>query len=269
MAEIPWYSTRPHPGVSASPWRASGGCVVASAGGETARQGADGRRRGPHGGAVIVSTVSIARPELSAPGDRYRPIASRTHLVVVLVALGAWSFGGNMIVGHLTHDPSKLRVPFYLITMVFEWLMFLLVVTGVRRAGAAVASVIGERWHSGRKLLVDIGIAIAFWIPAILVLYLIMRALRVSGLANVQAVLPRGAAEIMLWLLLSVTAGICEETLFRGYLQRQLTALTRSAIAGMVLSAVAFGAAHAYQGFRMTIVITVYGLMFGALAYWR
>src|SRR5262249_44105389 len=155
--------------------------------------------------------------------------ASRMHLVVVLVALGTWTVGGKMIADHVSHEASPRRVPFYLITMAFEWLMFALVVTGVRRAGAAVTLVIGERWRSGRQLLADIGIAVAFWIPAVLILYLVMRLLRVSALANVQAILPRGAAEIILWLMVSITAGICEETLFRGYLQRQFTALTRSA----------------------------------------
>ena len=46
-------------------------------------------------------------------------------------------------------------------------------------------------------------------------------------------------------------------------------ALTKSATAGILLSAAIFGAAHAYQGFRMTILIAVYGAMFGLLAHWR
>jgi len=81
--------------------------------------------------------------------------------------------------------------------------------------------------------------------------------------------LPHGGAEITLWIALSVTAGICEETIFRGYLQRQFMALTKSAPAGILLSAATFGAAHAYQGFRMVILIGLYGVMFGILAYWR
>ena len=45
-------------------------------------------------------------------------------------------------------------------------------------------------------------------------------------------------------------------------------AFTKSAPAGILLSAATFGAAHAYQGFRMTILIALYGAMFGILAYW-
>jgi uncharacterized protein len=57
-------------------------------------------------------------------------------------------------------------------------------------------------------------------------------------------ILPHGGTEITLWIAFSVTADICEETIFRGYLQRQFTALTKSAPAGILLSTVAFGAAQ-------------------------
>ena len=46
-------------------------------------------------------------------------------------------------------------------------------------------------------------------------------------------------------------------------------ALTKSAPAAILLSAAAFGASHAYQGFRMVILIGLYGAMFVILAHWR
>lgn len=42
-----------------------------------------------------------------------------------------------------------------------------------------------------------------------------------------------------------------------------------NAFAGIVLSAAIFGAAHIYQGPKATVVIGVYGLMFGILAWKR
>ena len=94
--------------------------------------------------------------------------------------------------------------------------------------------------------------------------------LRVAALGRkMDFLVPHGGAEITLWIALSVTAGICEEAIFRGYLQRQFMALTKCAPAGMILSAAASGAAHAYQGFRMVILIGLYGAMFGILAHWR
>lgn len=71
-----------------------------------------------------------------------------------------------------------------------------------------------------------------------------------------------------LWVVLSITAGICEEAVYRGYLQKQFVALTKSVPGGIVLSALAFGAAHSYQGFAKASLIGVMGAMGGTLAYW-
>lgn len=70
-------------------------------------------------------------------------------------------------------------------------------------------------------------------------------------------------------MVLSLSAGICEESLYRGYFQRQFMALTKSVPAGILLSAAAFGGAHAYQGFRPAFQIGLLGAMAGVLAHWR
>jgi membrane protease YdiL (CAAX protease family) len=71
-----------------------------------------------------------------------------------------------------------------------------------------------------------------------------------------------------LWVVLSVTAGICEEAVYRGYLQKQFMALTKSVPAGIFFPALAFGAAHSYQGWARASLIGVMGAMSGILAYW-
>ena len=110
-----------------------------------------------------------------------------------------------------------------------------------------------------RQVLRDIGIAAAFWIVSAGILFVLSWLLRVAALGRkVDFILPHGGPEITLWIAHSVTAGICEGTVFRGYLQRQFIALTKNVPAGILLSAAAFGAAHAHQGFRMVI-----------LAHWR
>jgi len=81
-----------------------------------------------------------------------------------------------------------------------------------------------------------------------------------------QFMMPVGALELAVWLLLSLTAGICEETIFRGYFQRQFISWTGNTIVGIVISAALFGAAHIYQGWKQTIVIGVFGAMYGTLA---
>ena len=201
--------------------------------------------------------------------ERYPRVASSIHTILVLAALSGWTIGHKIFADRLSATANPNRVLFYVITLLFEWLLFVLVVAGVRRNGGSVLIVLGEHWHSVRQVLRDIGIAAGFWIVATMLLWIFGWLLRIAALGRNVSMLPHRGIELTLWIALSVTAGICEETIFRGYLQRQFMALTKSAPAGILLSAAAFGAAHAYQGFRMVILICLYGAMFGILAYWR
>jgi membrane protease YdiL (CAAX protease family) len=90
-----------------------------------------------------------------------------------------------------------------------------------------------------------------------------------SHAASIQTLLPRGAVETMLWIGVSVSAGICEELAFRGYFQRQFTALARSRWIALFVQAVLFGVSHGYQGVEACAKIALFGLLFGALALWR
>jgi uncharacterized protein len=202
--------------------------------------------------------------------DRYPHVASPIHTILVLAALGGWTFLANLLSDQMRAAANPNRVLVYLVTIFVEWLFFVLVVAGVRRSGASVLLVLGDHWHSARQVLRDIGIAVGFWVVALALLWVFARLLHIDAQGrNLQFIFPRGGTEITLWIALSVTAGICEETIFRGYLQRQLMALTQSAPAGILLSAAAFGTAHMYQGFRLVILISLFGAMFGILAYWR
>jgi uncharacterized protein len=188
---------------------------------------------------------------------------------LVLAAMGGWAIWHKIFADHLSAADNPSRVRFYVVTLFYEWLLFILVVAGVRRSGASVLIVLGDHWHSFRQVLRDIGIAAGFWIVAWMLLWVFGWLLRTAALGRNVSMLPHRGIELTLWIALSVTAGICEETIFRGYLQRQFMALTKSAPAGILFSAAAFGVVHAYQGFRMVILIGLYGAMFGILAYWR
>jgi len=213
----------------------------------------------------------MGTPALSQPtSDRYPRVASLIHTILVLVVLAGWSLLAKISTGRLSAASKPNRMHLYLTAIFLEWFVFAIVVAGVRWSGASVLLVVGERWRSARQVLRDIAIALGFWIVASALLWLFSKLLRVPDMAhNMQLMFPRGVAEIATWIALSVTAGICEETIFRGYLQRQFMFLTKSAAAGIIISAVAFGAAHAYQGSRFVILISLFGVMFGILAYWR
>jgi uncharacterized protein len=214
----------------------------------------------------MMETSAQAR----SASNRYSLIASPIHTILVLVVLGGWAILHKSFADQLSVAANPNRVRFYIVTIFYEWLLFVLVLAGVRCRGASVLIVLGDHWHSLRQALRDIGIAVGFWIVAAMLLWVFGWLLRVTTQdSNTQFMLPHRGLELTAWIALSVTAGICEETIFRGYLQRQFVALVKSAPAGILLSAAVFGLAHAYQGFRMVVLISLYGAMFGILAYWR
>jgi len=212
--------------------------------------------------------MGTSAPVQSA-SDRYPRAASPIHTILVLAAAGGWAIGHKIFADQLSATANPNRVRYYVVTIFYEWLLFVLVVAGVRRSSASVLIVLGEHWHSVRQVVRDIGIAAGFYIVAWMLLSVFGWLLRPAALGRNVSMLPQRGIELAFWIVLSVTAGICEETIFRGYLQRQFMALTKSAPAGILLSAATFGAVHAYQGFRKVILIGLYGAMFGILTYWR
>jgi membrane protease YdiL (CAAX protease family) len=113
-------------------------------------------------------------------------------------------------------------------------------------------------------------LALLFWVGSVVILA-ILRAL-LTGLPNglgVKFILPMGRHEMLGWIALSVSAGICEEAIFRGYLQRQFMAATQNVDVALVLTSIFFGLMHLYQGVKGAILIGTLGLLLGLLARWR
>jgi len=128
---------------------------------------------------------------------------------------------------------------------------------------------IGGRWSDVSDILLDLGIAMAFWIIWTGVGESVKYLLGPSTAKSIDVLLPLGYVEIMTWILLSISAGFCEEVVYRGYLQGQFLALTGSATIAILLQGVLFGVTHGYQGTKLVITISVYSVLYGVLASWR
>lgn len=92
-----------------------------------------------------------------------------------------------------------------------------------------------------------------------------------SAMHDMRFLLPVSKAERRWWLLLSVSAGVCEELLYRGFLFEFLRGRLDGGpqlglTAAWLLSSIAFGTAHLYQGVAGIIKTTVVGLLLGMLA---
>src|SRR3954468_212147 len=214
--------------------------------------------------------TSVPVPDSTAPQGR--SIAPLWHtLLLVLIMLGISALGAGQERHALSHSA---RVSMYLLTMGVEWLTVAFAIWGVRKQNRiSVRELIGGKWERPEDVLLDIAIAMGFLLVAFLVLGGLAVALGLNKQpADVQKLAflaPRGAFEITLWIMVSCTAGFCEEVMYRGYLQKQFAAWFNIAWIAVIAQGLMFGASHAYEGGKRMMLIAVFGMMFGILAVLR
>ena len=200
--------------------------------------------------------------------NRRTRIAPVWHTVVFLIVVMGLALVQGRQQPSLENAHLSSRLPLYGAMIAFELALFSYVWLGLKLAGTRVRDVIGGKWTTAGDVARDAGIAVLFWLIVAGVLLTLEKLLgeNTTGLGAVKALLPQGTVEIAVWIALCTTAGFCEELIFRGYLQRQLLALTGRVDLAIVFQAIVFGLAHIYQGFKGVITISIYGAMFGVLA---
>lgn len=206
------------------------------------------------------------------PSER-RLLAPLWHTAVLVVVLLGVSVSGAGSTHLLARSGSKLAQ--YIWGMTWEWILAGFVWLGIRKR-YRLRDIIGGRWAGLDDFFLDVLVAALFWVVAALVLAAGAKLMHLDQAEKLDAMrrqlgflTPNTRLELGVWFLLSTTAGLCEEFVFRGYLQLQLAAMTRSMLAGTLLSAVVFGASHGYEGGARMILIGIFGLLFGLLAWWR
>ncbi|MFZ0736428.1 MAG: CPBP family intramembrane glutamic endopeptidase [Candidatus Acidiferrales bacterium] len=218
---------------------------------------------------------------VGAPDDSGKPkqIASWKHFLgflFIMAGIAALGFhaqragtrsGGSEAAGQLADHGKAIYV--YLVAGLMDWALLYYCWAGVHGYGGNLDTLSGGRWTSWKGLAADVAIALPFWGLWEGTGYAVNRLLGPSSAKSVSALLPRSLPEVLIWIAVSVTAGICEEIAFRGYLLRQLHALSGNVVAAVMAQALVFGVAHAYQGWKAVIVISIFGMLYGALAAWR
>ena len=160
------------------------------------------------------------------------------------------------------------RIPLYLALIAVELFLVWFVAIGIRARGHTLRELLGRRWPTVFAGMRDVVLALAT-----------AGLLRVSGpllysllgrwVSNTGFLLPATLPESIVWIVVSSAAGVCEELVFRGYLQRQLWSLTKNLPAALLLQAFIFSVGHIYQGWKPALVTAIYGLVFGLVAAWR
>ena len=128
-------------------------------------------------------------------------------------------------------------------------------------------------WAVPKTILsgVTVGLSVGLLMPGMLSLFN-PRMQAAYGKAYVKAglvyLLPIGQQQRRWWAVLSLTAGICEELIFRGFV---LTVLRIDLHQGMILallaSSLAFGWAHLYQGISGILKAGMMGLLLAIAAF--
>jgi membrane protease YdiL (CAAX protease family) len=208
------------------------------------------------------------------PSTKPAEIAPRWHTILLVVVLLLFSLSSAFRQRQLSGERSP--IPIYVATMAWQYALLAYVYFGVRRRGGGMRALIGGRWKDFEDFLIDVGLGLLYWVVSVLILVALLQLLGFGDPAKYQEarkallpLFPRGALESALWVGVAGTAGFCEEVIFRGYLQRQLAAISGNLTLAVVAQAVLFGVGHGYQGPERMLVIAVWGAMFGMLALWR
>jgi uncharacterized protein len=164
------------------------------------------------------------------------------------------------------HVGTPERLSLYISTIVFQWLA----------AGVAAwrAFAHGFRWAEMGLVEPSYSTVVGGIVGAGAIAALQWLNLRRMGSAGqrvqslralAEKIFPRNTTELVPFLALAVTAGICEEFLYRGF---AIAAFTRVGLPGwsvVLVTAALFGLAHLYQGRGGLFGTMILGILFGAV----
>lgn len=216
-----------------------------------------------------VSRFSWLSRGIASPGNFALLLATFALFPFVARWTDAFAFGS---IGLDNPQHTRAIVRFCLFLLAFEWLWFVIAWVGIRRfRKVTFGQVVGGRWNHASKVFLDLGISLGVLVVLLLLGTLLQQFLSrfESSAAPLHSMVPQNMLEASAYLAAALTAGFVEEFVFRGYLQKQLTAWSGSAVVGSALQILLFIQGHYFQGLVRLIPVGVFGLLLTVLALWR
>jgi membrane protease YdiL (CAAX protease family) len=182
--------------------------------------------------------------------------------VLALLVIAVPAFGALVASRRRDGDDSSSRKHArYARTMLVLWTMTGLALYALALHGESAA---------------DVGLrapANPLWYAAGLAIVALLLAVSGAGRGDVskhyasaiRPVVPQTGADWIWFVPLAASAALCEEFLYRGYALTQIAALSHSVVAGVVISSIAFGLGHAYQGRIGMAGAALTGMLYAAL----
>jgi uncharacterized protein len=195
---------------------------------------------------ALLAAAWLATPDLTWPA-RLLTVFLVAVLPALMLAQGAALRG---------LDPAELpRTSVYLSSSLALWVLAAITAVAAWASGftretlglfsPSLLPLVG--WTAG-VILFALGITVA------------ARAMHVRETPLLEHLLPRTRAERAWWVGVSVTAGVCEEIVFRAFLIPALVTVTGAIWMAALVSSFVFGFLHGYQGVAGIVRTTLMGL---------
>mgnify|MGYP001237917585 CR=1 FL=1 len=171
-----------------------------------------------------------------------------------------------------TSSDPRVKIQSYQKTVGWLWAASVVacIVLGLRSVVTIHRDAGEASWLPGPEFVIGfMGAAlVALFLPTFLMMRSEATRTRISkSLEKLNFILPKTAEERRWFVLVAITAGVCEEVLYRGFLihySRELP-VSIGLIGALILSSCVFGFAHLYQGVVGIVQTTVLGGIFGLI----
>ena len=215
-----------------------------------------------------VSVRSIAqRPEGAVASTRHTVVFLLANLAIAVLGL----IRSPIYDWPITLARPHARVLLYLQILALQLLWVGYVWFGMRRSATSMRTLIYDSQWTGLRWLRYLAIGVTGWIVYLAIGAGLSAMLHPSpeALRSMQAMLPKTSSERALWAAFALTAGVCEEIVYRGYLLRQFRALTGSTFAALILQALGYCVVHLALPIQFLAAVAALGLLLGGLAVWQ
>jgi len=218
---------------------------------------------------------------LCPTGKRLEEILMMQHLLFLFLLIVAPIWDLYSIPKLKRNLSSEYKIRYYKLLCAWMWIASALAVVAIGfRPLLTINPSPGEiSWllpHPWVRYLVEALIAVAAIIIVVLPVgvkiwkKLTKRPLKYSSAAALESLsyfLPGTWTERRWWVFVSITAGVCEEILFRGFMLHYLHVFpwTLSLTLALLISSVIFGVHHIYQGASGAARVAIVGILFGLL----
>lgn len=166
---------------------------------------------------------------------------------------------------------SGQRIALYLSTIAFQWAVSAVILWRTLAHGMDISELGLAAPHVRRIVAVTVALTV------ILALNQVFGMKRLASLPRekrgliakiAEKLLPRTWSEAVVGIALVATVAICEEFIYRGFIQGIFQGAFGSSMMGAVISAAFFAIAHLYQGRRGLVTTFIVGLIFSWARVW-